>query len=155
MSQPTTRPADTPAPTDQPLTTDELDALEALAPAVFPGPWRYEPRNRNVWDHALPILEVVYNGDEIGPFVAAARDAVPRLIAENRQLRAAIGRLWKLELHPVDHTWMVSNVELARALHGGPVLDQIADEAAARALPDVLAGMHDRLADGGDAQVAS
>lgn len=150
----TTRPADTPVPADKPLTTEELDALEALAPAVFPGPWRYEPHNKNVWDNALPILEAVYNGDEIGPFVAAAREAIPRLIAENRQLREAIARLWKLELHAVDQTWMVTNVDLARALHGSPVLDAIASEAAARALPDVLAGMRDRLADGGDAQVA-
>lgn len=151
----TIRPADQPTPTDQPLTTDELDTLEALAPAVFPGPWRYEPHNRNVWDNALPILEVVYNGDEIGPFVAAAREAIPRLIAENRQLREAIGRLWKLELHAVDHTWMVSNVELARALHGGPVLDAIAGEAAARALPDMLAGLRDRHGDEQNMQVAS
>lgn len=151
----TTQPAEKPIPVDKPLTTEELDTLEALAPAVFPGPWRYEPRNRNVWDHALPILEVVYNGDEIGPFVAAAREAIPRLIAENRQLREAIGRLWKLELHAVDHAWMVANTDLARALHGSPVLDAIASEAAARALPDMLAGMRDRLADCGDAQVAS
>lgn len=83
-----TRPADTPIPADQPLTVEELDALEALAPVIFPGPWRYDPHNKNVWDNALPILEVVYNADEIGPFVAAAREAIPRLIAEVRMLRA-------------------------------------------------------------------
>lgn len=151
----TTQPAEKPIPADQPLTTEELDALEALVPAIFPGPWRYDPHNKNIWDNALPILDVVYNADELGPFVAAAREAVPRLIAENRQMREAIGRLWKLELHAVDHAWMVANTDLMRALHGSPVLDAIASEAAARALPDVLAGMRDRLACGGDAQVAS
>lgn len=150
----TTRPADTPVPADKPLTTEELDALEALAPAVFPGPWRYEPHNKNVWDNALPILEAVYNGDEIGPFVAAAREAIPRLIAENRQLREAIARLWKLELHAVDHTWMVANTDLARALHGSPVLDAIAGEAAARAIPDMLAGLRSRQAEAPEAEVA-
>lgn len=142
----TARPPDRPIPADQPLTSEELDALDALAPATFPGPWRYEPSNRSVWDNALPILDVVYNGDEIGPFAAAAREAMPRLIAENRQLREAIGRLWKLPLHAVDHTWMVANTDLSRALHGSPVLDQIAEEAAASALPDVLAGLRERSA---------
>lgn len=151
----TTQPAEKPIPADQPLTTEELDALEALAPGIFPGPWRYDPRNKNIWDNALPILEVVYNADELGPFVAAAREAIPRLIAENRQMREAIGRLWKLELHAVDQTWMVTNVELARALHGSPVLDEIAEEAAARALPDMLAGLRDRHGDEQNAQVAS
>ncbi len=140
----TIRPAEKPIPVDQPLTTEELDALEALAPGIFPGPWSYEPHNKNIWDHALPILEVVYNADELGPFVAAAREAIPRLIAENRQMREAIARLWKLQLHAVDHTWMVANTDLARALHGSPVLDAIADEALARQLPDVLGGLADR-----------
>lgn len=150
----TTQPAEKPIPADQPLTTEELDALEALAPGIFPGPWSYDPRNKNIWDNALPILEVVYNADELGPFVAAAREAIPRLIAENRQMREAIARLWKLQLHAVDHTWMVANTDLTRALHGSPVLDAIAGEAAARALPDMLAGLRDRQAGAPEAEVA-
>lgn len=140
----TTQPAEKPIPADQPLTTEELDALEALVPAIFPGPWRYDPHNKNIWDNALPILDVVYNADELGPFAAAAREAIPRLIAENRQMREAIARLWKLQLHAVDHAWMVANTDLTRALHGSPVLDAIADEAVAHQLPDVLGALADR-----------
>lgn len=101
----TTQPAEKPIPADQPLTTEELDALEALAPGIFPGPWRYDPRNKNIWDNALPILEVVYNADELGPFVAAAREAIPRLIVELKHLREENAYL-KSDTAP--YVWMLS-----------------------------------------------
>lgn len=120
----TTQPADTPAPTDQPLTTEELDALEALAPGIFPGPWRYDPRNKNIWDNALPILEVVYNADELGPFVAAAREAIPRLVAENRRLR---GENAYLKADTPPYVWMYSSD------HYGDTPEPFASMQAARA----------------------
>lgn len=98
----TTRPADKSIPADQPLTTEELDALDALAPATFPGPWRYERGNRSAWDNALPILDVVYNGDEIGPFAAAAREAMPRLIAEIRRLHRIVNNV-AVDLNDEDY----------------------------------------------------
>lgn len=98
----TTQPAEKPIPADKPLTAEELDALEALAPGIFPGPWSYDPHNKNIWDNALPILEVVYNADELGPFVAAAREAVPRLIAEVRRLHRIVNNV-AVDLNDEDY----------------------------------------------------
>lgn len=98
----TIRPAETPVPADQPLTREELDALEALAPGIFPGPWRYDPHHKNVFDNALPIVEVVYNADELGPFVAAAREAIPRLIAEIRRLHRIVNNV-AVDLNDEDY----------------------------------------------------
>lgn len=66
------------------------------------------------------------------------------VLAENAELREAISRLWALPLHAVDHSWMVANTDLLRALHGSPALDEIAGEAVARGLPDVLSGLAER-----------
>jgi hypothetical protein len=63
------------------------------------------------------------------------------VLAENQAMRDAITRLWKLPLHAEGHTWMVANADLSRALHGHPVLDEIAADAVANALPAMLAGL--------------
>jgi hypothetical protein len=78
--------------------TDELDldAIEALANAATPGPWEvdYDERvggadqilrgNLTICFMSSPRRE--YNAE----FIAAARAAVPALVAEVRRLRAAV-----------------------------------------------------------------
>lgn len=82
------------------MTAAELDALEALANAATPGPWKQD------WTwigkHEMPMsieandgLRVIGTLDEWedqcpadSRFIAAARDAVPRLIARVRELEA-------------------------------------------------------------------
>jgi len=89
------------------------------------------------------ILHGTYTDGRSGYAGTARRTITPNelraVLAEHKAMRDAITRLWKLELHAVGHTWMVANTDLARALHGHPVLDEIAAEAVTRALPDMLA----------------
>jgi len=91
---------------DGPINDTELDALEALAAAAVAGPWKsyVEGRDHEGGDNFI----MTGGGDSDAPdmyvqlyygtrptidvpthdFVAAAREAVPRLLAEVRRLRA-------------------------------------------------------------------
>lgn len=94
------------------MTDDELAAIEARAAAATPGPWRPGPRTGDVGGG------FVYRGDERSgrqvartmsvlrghadaAFIAAARTAVPALIAEVRRQRDLLQRVkegeWELQ----------------------------------------------------------
>ncbi|WP_394612985.1 hypothetical protein JNUCC0626_23805 [Lentzea sp. JNUCC 0626] len=76
------------------LTDDELDELDGLATAATPGPWFVRALDDT---HAMSLVAVSTVPDtglgerwpdfDRGEIVAAARDGVPRLIAEIKRLR--------------------------------------------------------------------
>jgi hypothetical protein len=73
----------------------DLDELERLAAAATPGPWEaIRPRiNIRIMAGDRYVLESGPCGvrtEEDGQFIAAARAAVPALIAEVRRLRAQV-----------------------------------------------------------------
>ncbi len=92
------------------MTNEELDRLEALANGATEGPWDWEPHGQRpdgsmdealfagpselhgMLIHRLNILNAGADWDRNGAnnraFIAAARTAVPALIAEVRRLRA-------------------------------------------------------------------
>jgi hypothetical protein len=82
-----------------PLSEAELDELEALARAASPGPWRAlagpgiggDAFIQMSDDDAVPDMYVMHD-DRPAPdadldFIAAARNYVPRLLAEIREQR--------------------------------------------------------------------
>ena len=87
---------------DRDLTAAELDELERVTEAATPGPWAKSP---NAVDAviapeqpgkcAFPESDAFYGGFLVGEsmdyrdrdFLIAARDAMPRIIAEIRRLR--------------------------------------------------------------------
>lgn len=88
------------------MTEAEIEALRALEAKAAPGPWR-TVRNRNMTvnvigppdDDGWQSKVCLANGGNVGAaeFIAAARNAVPRLLAtveamraENERLRAAL-----------------------------------------------------------------
>ena len=87
------------------MTADELDRLTALAAAATPGPWTHEPceysRATQVSAKDAPYGVVMDNETyypqavraEDQAFCAAARDAVPALVAEVRRLRGALHQI--------------------------------------------------------------
>jgi hypothetical protein len=93
--------------TDESISDAELDALEALAEGAVKGPWKsyLEGRDHFAGDNFIrtggddtdgpdmyvqlyygtkPVIDVATHD-----FVAAARQAIPRLVAEVRRLRAS------------------------------------------------------------------
>lgn len=94
------------------MTQDELDRLEALANAATPGPWvanggvpeqvihcptKRHP-NRTTFHSIVWLTQTDYASGEYyadmmdgdAQFIAAARDAVPALVAEVRRLRGLV-----------------------------------------------------------------
>lgn len=78
----------------------DLDALQALCDAATSGPWEYDgPRLAIFTPGRLGVCEFVDSDveqaadDANGAFIAAARDALPKLIAEVRRLQAREQRL--------------------------------------------------------------
>jgi len=76
------------------ITEEELARLECLTAAATKGPWvansgGYDPPwvSAEVEDGLATICSRL-NSDKDADFVAAARDAVPKLVAEVRRLRA-------------------------------------------------------------------
>lgn len=75
---------------------DELDEMQRLCDAASAAPWQYEPFVH--WNGSLSDTHGHVFGVNINPggyvpaangrFIAAAREALPRLIAEIRELRA-------------------------------------------------------------------
>lgn len=79
------------------MTPAELATIEALANAATPGPWRVD-RGDVVADEpcvgVVGIAEVMGAREEAdATFIAAARQAVPALVAEARRLRAELAEL--------------------------------------------------------------
>ena len=82
------------------MTQQELDALKALADAATPGPWEVEHHSGILVDGVPSTCAVLTSqeydmasfGDDLqgyfdAAFIAAARAAVPALIAEVERLR--------------------------------------------------------------------
>ena len=87
---------------DEPLTDKELDELDALIAGASPGPWEafVEGRNNESGSTFIGLgrdLDVeMYVYHDMGPtpdadldFIAAARNYLPRLMAEVRRRRAS------------------------------------------------------------------
>lgn len=75
--------------------TLDLDALHALCDRATPGPWRFDDCDRMVRNElAIVVCDVDCGSQEAdaadGSFIAAARDALPKLIAEVRRLRLSL-----------------------------------------------------------------
>jgi hypothetical protein len=73
------------------LTPADLDRLEALAAAATLGPWSAIPSRHHTWHvldgYGMVLVEDLFSGDDAA-LIAAAREAVPTLVAEVRRLRA-------------------------------------------------------------------
>lgn len=74
------------------MTEDELAALEQLTEAATLGPWMWEKYSDHVYGDSQGLDGLAYDitRDEDRAFIAAARTAVPALIAEVRRLRATL-----------------------------------------------------------------
>jgi len=81
-----------------PMTDDELERLQQLCDAATAGPWTASIEGR---DHDAGSSFIATVGDDIEligathadyDFIASARQAVPRLLAEVRSLRARLAR---------------------------------------------------------------
>lgn len=85
----------------------DLDALDALASAATEGPWRQEYAFNNAGCPTAFFYIPGHNGEarvemlaDDAAFIAAAREAVPALVAEVRRLRAmAYHRKDQLRMH--------------------------------------------------------
>lgn len=111
----------------------DLDALEALASAATKGPWgHYSPRGRG-WPNYDPIFGG-RPGDEVAlvkrfedhRFIAAAREAVPALIARVRELEAQRADVLA-EIQALEHSdWLrdtIAGDRLRAALTDGTPAD--------------------------------
>lgn len=89
------------------MTEQWLTEIEALCQAATPGPWEYDGQHNEIttpskdspyWlvlsesrsapDQEFPVDDFGHHFDANFAFIAAARTAIPRLIAEVRRLRA-------------------------------------------------------------------
>jgi len=85
-----------------PVAALDLDELQRLCDAATPGPWKFGDGYAWFTVDGPDGREVCETGDATdaahhdGAFIAAARDALPKLIAEVRRLREAerVNRLW-------------------------------------------------------------
>ena len=110
------------------MTNDELTTLEALANAATPGPWVEDgfdcvraPDFRILYDNSCRDDD---NGARNAAFIAAARDAVPALVATVRDRDAEVTRLREIEA--LTRQWFANGQQadatklaLIRALDGG------------------------------------
>ncbi len=93
------------------MTTNDIDAIEARANAATPGPWGYDPDNTGLcFGPHIGLLnsngvavQIHHRSDEdaaqsyaTAAFIADARQDVPALCAEVRELRAANERALRL-----------------------------------------------------------
>lgn len=67
------------------MTTQELDALEALCDGAAPGPWTVDNASGNIKAHNATVAYDTWAERE-GAFIAASRTAMPQLIADVRRL---------------------------------------------------------------------
>lgn len=87
------------------MTNDELDRLDALAAAATRGPWKAAGLPSPRWIHTpsyVALAEALesrtraegkLDAEANAAFIAAARDAVPALVAEVRRLRGALHQI--------------------------------------------------------------
>ncbi len=89
------------------MTKDERERLKALAKAAMPGPW-YQPQPGTGTAACVCITDAGGTGavlvkvrrppfDETAAFIAAARTAVPELIAEVEQMESELHRCAQIE----------------------------------------------------------
>lgn len=71
----------------------DLDALQALCDAATPGPWSTDAAGE-VRDEDDDVLCTTFGTVADGFFIAAARDALPKLIAEVRRLRTKLDNVF-------------------------------------------------------------
>lgn len=97
--------------TTQPLTIEELNAIEARANAATQAPWLVNPDPRKYVLMPLSSEEdVLRDRDANAAFCANARDDIPRLVAEVRWLRAELEPLQE----SVTHGWKPLMREIAK-----------------------------------------
>jgi len=80
--------------TTQPLTSEELNSIEARANAATQAPWLVNPDQRKYV--LMPFSseeDVLRDRDANAAFCANARDDIPRLVAEVRRQRAILAML--------------------------------------------------------------
>jgi len=106
-----------------PMTDTELAALEEAERAMTPAPWRFSCRYQDAGTpndifaaHGPFIADFSRGGDAAG--IAAARNALPRLLAEVRRLRAALGEACDEMERPNRDDQEDGMVERLRALAG-------------------------------------
>ena len=133
-----------------------LDALKALDQAATPGPWTaggpYVRRHEVVVAQRLPFVELTSDteGEANATLIAAARNALPELVAEVERLRAELAET-KVTLHLTEQErlnyrenieWLRRELEISRnAL--ATARDRIAD--LEKTCWDVTAGRDDLL----------
>jgi len=76
------------------MTEKKLLKIEALANAATPGPWKYT-KKRKMYQASIGFYRLTdpFISRENAEFIAAAREAVPALIAEVQRLRAYNAKL--------------------------------------------------------------
>jgi hypothetical protein len=91
------------------MTPEELQAIKARAEAATPGPWKVETGSYTGWDwligssgfdgknysvhlttDSIHASQLYGDASTDAAFIAAAREAVPELVAEIERLRAAL-----------------------------------------------------------------
>jgi len=106
------------------MSTD-LDTLAAQVDAATPGPWRDVPMGSEG-------SVVIAGGNTIttarkpatcrefadAEFIAAARNALPDLLAELAAARAALARCWGLADHAESEGYAIKPDELRASVHG-------------------------------------
>jgi len=69
--------------------TFDLDELDKLCEAATDGPWEFDAWG-NITAHGEGVCRVEWRrGDQNEPLIAAARTAIPELVAEVRRLQEA------------------------------------------------------------------
>jgi hypothetical protein len=85
----------------KPITREELDRWKQLAEAATEGPWEVVEYEAGVFIMFSDGFDSSSMGTGDARFIAAARDAVPRLVAEVERLRGSLKKLTQC-----DHDWV-------------------------------------------------
>lgn len=82
----------------------DLDALDALCAAATPGPWPVVTKGNTVRSHAIPgVCSGISPKTGNAAFIAAARTALPTLVARVRALEEANAELQEYYRMWQDH----------------------------------------------------
>lgn len=92
------------------MNEEELAAIEARANAATPGPWTVKPdpdkpyldKVVRHYGHLTDLLAQCFHTNGNAAFIAAARDDVPKLVAEVRRLRELIKLVARSQREPWD-----------------------------------------------------
>lgn len=92
------------------MTPEELASIEALANSATPGPWRVDHSGDVVYDEPyVGVVGVAENlSEDDAAFIAAARQAVPTLVAEVKR--------FEFDLEEAS-AFAMGNVHAVNALH--------------------------------------